>query len=185
MLFLGRIFWRWESPRFLLARDRVYEADQVLQTISRWNGRQLPRGRLAAIPASAKNPINAKNPDKPRIFGGQIISAALLFFCQTFGYYGLTVWIRNLAIARGIGNLDPAITFVVIGVSELPGLALTTALIERAGRKVVLLVNFIGSASVSLALMWVTGRTAFLLVSSATYFFIVGSWAGMYRENFQ
>jgi putative MFS transporter len=53
-------------------------------------------------------------------------------------------------------------------------------LIERNGRKLVFLINFFGSAVSTLLLAFVQGTSSFLVVSSMTFFFIVGSWTALY-----
>jgi putative MFS transporter len=178
-LFLGRLAWRWESPRFLLTRQKTSEALKVLGVMAKINGTSLPEGELAPIVITKPT----SNGVASIISSGMVIktmTVSVLFFFQTFSYYGLTTWLRNFATIRGIKNLDPIHAFLVIGLSELPGLALTTLLIEKAGRRVVLIMNFCGSALCSALLLFVETRGAFLAVSSASYFFIVGCWAAIY-----
>lgn len=180
LLFLGRLGWNWESPRFLLTQGKTNEATLVLEQIAKKNGRTLPEGSLQPL----LNPTSTARTGLASIsragMVGPAITVSLLFFFQTFSYYGTTIWLRNFAAAKGIPNLDPVIAFLLIGLSELPGLALTTILIERAGRRAVVLMNFSGAALCSFLLLAVEGRTGFLTVYCACYFFIVGCWASIY-----
>lgn len=178
LLFIGRSLWCWESPRFLLAQGRTSESFAILQLIARINRTRLPPGTL--LPPMATGSAADKSSQAARAMLIPTATVSILFFCQTFSYYGLTVWLRNFATARGITNLDPVLAFLLIGLAELPGLALTTFLIERAGRRAVMLINFAGAALCSALLLTVRDRRAFLAVYSASYFFIVGCWTAIY-----
>lgn len=162
-----------------MARGRTAEATEVLRQIAKQNGTVLPEGELEPL-----QNISTAAPGLASIASAGMIlptiTVSILFFFQTFSYYGLTIWLRSFAVQRGIPNFNPMTAFLVIGLSELPGLALTTLLIERAGRRPVLLINFVGSALCSAMLLLVTTQTGFLAVTCASYFFIVGCWAAIY-----
>lgn len=179
MLFVGRLFWRWESPRFLLTRQRPKEAQQVLISMAIANGTSLPIGDLAPLHPDSTGDGALRSVWSARTLLPTLTVSAL-FFCQTFAYYGLTIWLRSFAAMRGIPNLDLIHAFLVIGLSELPGLALTTLLLERVGRRTTLMLNFVGAAACSALLLAVRSRAGFLAVFSASYFFIVGCWAAIY-----
>lgn len=191
----GRCFWRWESPRFLLTRGKVTEARAVLGTMAHRNGRALPIGELEFEPHPGNDEeikatdlkITSKATPPSGWYNikstGMLLptmTVCALFFFQTFAYYGLTIWFRSFAALHSLSTLDPLTILVLIGVVELPGLALTTLLIERAGRRIVLLTNFAGAALCTALLLAVTNSTGFLAVFSAAYFFIVGCWTAIY-----
>ena len=182
VLFFGRmLLWPWESPRFLLTQGRHHEASNVLEAMAAKNNAFLPLGDLAPLNTVILNPKQGGLTSiKSAGMIGATLTVSFLFFCQTFGYYGLTIWFRSFAALRNIQNLDPIPVFLLIGFSELPGLAMTTFLIERAGRRIVLMVNFIGSAICTFSLLLVETRKGFLSAFSGAYFFIVGCWATIY-----
>lgn len=179
VLFVGRLFWRWESPRFLLAQQRPREAQQVLISMAIANGTSLPIGDLAPLLAGPAG-SGAMRPTWTTRTLLSTLTVSAIFFFQTFAYYGLTIWMRNFAAMRNIPNLDLIHTFLIIGLSELPGLALTTLLLERIGRRTTLMINFVGAASCSALLLTARSQAGFLAVFSASYFFIVGCWAAIY-----
>lgn len=151
--------------------------------MAKQNSRPLPPGQLIALNSvrPVEKPWYATYTD---IWSSgltvPVLTMSTLFFGQTFGYYGLMNWIRKLMVVKGITNLHPCLFFVIIGVAEIPGLFLTTLMIERNGRKLVFLINFFGSAVSTLLLVFVQGQSSFLVVSSITFFFIVGSWTALY-----
>jgi len=185
LLLVARLFWKWESPRFLLGRGDLQGAMRVLEAMSRGNNRPLPPGQLISLDSVGQpqhgRPWYSSYTDIWRAgLALPVATMSLLFFGQTFGYYGLMNWIRKLMVSRGVTDLHPCLLFVIIGAAELPGLLLTTIMIETKGRRLVFLLNFFGSAVASLSLIFVQGRSSFLAVSGLTFFFVVGSWAGLY-----
>jgi len=185
VLFLIRLFWKWESPRFLLGQGRLDEATKVLRVMAKANGRPLPPGQLISLEPVGKDSKKAPwySSYKSILDAGltrKVATMSILFFGQTFGYYGLTNWLRKLMVAKGVTNLSTCSMFMIIGVAEIPGLLLSTLLIESKGRRLVFLVNFFGSAISSLLLVFVSGYYSFLAVYALLYFFIVGSWTALY-----
>lgn len=179
VLLIGRLFWRWESPRLLLSMGKNELAVKVLQDMARING--APSSVIPKHLEEMKQPAGKAH--KSILFSqifGRLTITSLLFFAQTFGYYGLTLWLGNLAKSRSIRAYSPISNFVAIGVAELPGLGLTTLLIDRIGRKWVTFMNFAGSSLATTLLLLVKEESTFIAISSLCYFFIVGSWASLY-----
>jgi putative MFS transporter len=185
-LLVGRLFWKWESPRFLLTKGRLYEATMVLKDMAKFNDKALPPGQLISLESTVAvaNEVRPWYSSYVDIWQSGLLlpvaTISILFFGQTFGYYGLTIWMRRLIAAKGIKNLSTPSMFLVIGVAELPNLLLTKFLIEKSGRKAVLMVNFLGSSLSSIILIFANSRVPFLVASGLTYFFIVGSWTALY-----
>ncbi len=184
ILLICRLFWKWESPRFLIGQGKIKEASYILEQMAKANGKCLPPGQLIAPGPVASKEIRPWYASFVDIWMARLLAPVLtmsvLFFGQTFGYYGLMNWMRKLVIAKGITDLSLCFLYTCVGLAEIPGLLFTTALIKTKGRKLVFLTNFVGSAASSLLLVFVQGRTSFLIVSSMTYFFIVGSWTALY-----
>lgn len=151
--------------------------------MARKNQRPLPPGQLISLTSLRPQQRPWYAPYSDIIGAGllaPVLTMSMLFFGQTFGYYGLVNWIKKLMVARGITDLSPCMFFTIIGIAELPGLLLTTIMIEKKGRRLVFLMNFFGSAISALCLVFVQGRTSFIAVSGLTFFFIVGSWTALY-----
>lgn len=165
-------------------RGKTQKAKQVLQAMARMNGTSLPSGELQPLTEPVECPMK-KNIEKTEATNQRsllitTVIISCLFFCQTFSYYGLTLWLRYFPKMHGIPSLTPIHAFLVIGLSELPGLALTTLLLDRAGRRPLLVLTFTGSAFCCAFLPIATTAARLLAVYSSSYFFIVGSWAALY-----
>lgn len=190
LLFFGRLFWKWESPRFLGVNGKTEEALAVLNTMARWNGKGEIKQNVT-FPSSSggksgKSSSSSSSWYSPyvQVFSSrhlpENLKISLLFFCQTFAYYAWTTWLKNLASSRKIENFSQMTSFICIGLAELPGLFATTCLLGILGRRAVLFLNFLGSAIFTMILLFVNTSTMFFIISSAVYFFIVGTWTGLY-----
>jgi MFS family permease len=181
LLAIGRFFWRWESPRFLLTKGRTEEAQYILSCMASANGTSLPPGQLSPLLLSVncdnKNAQIAVERTSTLI---PTVTVSALFFCQTFSYYGLTIWFRAFTTLRGIEYFSLTTAYLIIGLSELPGLAFTTWALEKIGRRTTLMINFLGSAVCTALLITVHSKTSFFIVFGLTYFFIVGTWTSIY-----
>jgi len=92
-----------ESPRWLIARGRVAEADAVIQTmetkVSRGLGRSLPAVSSGTFEKNSRG-------DFRQIFRRPYLQRTVMLmvfqFFQTVGYYGFASWVPTLLIAAGI-----------------------------------------------------------------------------------
>ena len=175
-LLLGRLLWRIESPKYLAARGKFREADLVLTEIARINGVNGLHFELN----SDNNNLNIKSKvsdEKENAFKGLwslITLASITFFCQTSAYYGLTLWMSQFLSPWG---MSPSLMLMLIGLAEIPGLAMTTLMLKYfAGTRVILGLNFGAASAISLAIFWVTDQKSFIFAFCGLYFFIVSIW---------
>lgn len=182
-LFLGRLCWMYETPRYLATKGRLVEAQQVLRKMSEWNKRPLPQGTLASILQSTfpqKNDFTFLDTFGPKL-RRQACLVGLIFMCHTFAYYGLTNWLGRLAASRGIPHLDICLALAINAIAEMPGLLLTVILIESVGRRWVLTGNLVGIILTCISMiLFVNTQLTFIISSAFLYFFIVSVWASIY-----
>lgn len=109
------------------------------------------------------------------------ICASVIFFLQSFAYYGLTFTLQALAKDLEIKNLDIFINFIGIATSQIPGLIFSSLIIDRLGRRPLLCIGLLGSAVSSASLIAIAkDRTLFTTATSVVYMFIVMSWTSIY-----
>jgi SP family sugar:H+ symporter-like MFS transporter len=155
-IFLVALLFIPESPRYLVARGRLDEAGLVLQRLF---GDAAGRVRLDAIRASFAGEHRPRLADLiDPVRGGvrSIVWAGLLLavFQQLVGinvifYYGATLW--QLA---GFAEDDALLINVVSGTVSILACFVTVALVDRIGRKPLLLVGSAGMAATLFGLVY-------------------------------
>ncbi|GCD84534.1 MFS transporter [Parageobacillus thermoglucosidasius] len=104
----------------------------------------------------------------------------VLWFCVVFSYYGMFLWLPSVMVMKGFSLIKSFEYVLLMTLAQLPGYFSAAWLIERMGRKFVLITYLIGTAvsayffgnADSLALLMTSG----ILLS----FFNLGAWGALY-----
>ena len=104
----------------------------------------------------------------------------VLWFCVVFSYYGMFLWLPSVMVMKGFSLIKSFEYVLMMTLAQLPGYFSAAWLVERAGRKFVLITYLIGTAASayffgnadSLALLMASG----ILLS----FFNLGAWGALY-----
>lgn len=172
-----------ESPRWLSSQGREEDAnrtmDQIERDVERSSGSPLPEPQ----PANFRETFS-KQFSLSTLFTGQYrsrtIMAWVLWFCVLLGYYGITTWIAAL-LADGGFSVAKSTNFVVLmALWGIPGFLTAAYLLDRIGRKPVL----IGFILLSAAAAFIYGQAAsnfqLILFGSFMQFFFFGMWSALY-----
>ncbi|MBA2874410.1 MFS transporter [Thermaerobacillus caldiproteolyticus] len=155
---------------------------------------------LAALPALYALYLRWNLPDSPRFmsvkkeetvwnnivkvwsspYRKETLMLWVLWFCVVFSYYGMFLWLPSVMVMKGFSLIKSFEYVLIMTLAQLPGYFSAAWLIERAGRKFVLVVYLIGTAvsayffgnAESLALLMISG----VLLS----FFNLGAWGALY-----
>ncbi|MGA7579216.1 MAG: MFS transporter [Desulfobaccales bacterium] len=172
-----------ESPRWLEAVGRREEADRVMADIeaqvAKKYGKPLP-------PVLEQTLIEKETEQSPffELWSSDYWQRTLMLWIVwplcLFGYYGLTSWLGALLVGKGF-TVIKSITFVVtITIGGIPGFLSATYLIERLGRRPVVIVAtamtavsayFYGNAG-TLSMLYIWGF--------AMMFFTYAMWSAIY-----
>jgi putative MFS transporter len=172
-----------ESPRWLETVGRKEEAHQVMTQIEglieKRYGKPLPPV-LDAILFEKETERSAFVELWSKDYRKRTAMLWIVWPACLFGYYGLTSWLGALLVGKGFAVIK-SITFVVtITTGGIPGFLLATYLIEKVGRKPVVIVAttmtavsayFYGNVE-TLTLLYVWG---FLMM-----FFTYAMWSSIY-----
>ena len=182
LLTLIRMCVPWETPLFLYSKGKYDECKQVLKTMARINGSSFGKEDYVLISEISAHPTSQVDGREP-IPWRLTFTFAIVFMMQTLTYYGLTLWLHQIAMHKGIPRYSAPTNLIAMAVFEVFGVMLTHKLLSKYGNSIkpALLTNF-GGALLSMGLLHLFGKTqvTFMLTSSLAYFFIVGVWTVIY-----
>ncbi|MGG1653079.1 MFS transporter [Paenibacillus sp. NRS-1780] len=104
----------------------------------------------------------------------------ILWFTVVFSYYGMFLWLPSIMFMKGFELVKSFEYVLIMTLAQLPGYFTAAYLIEKLGRKFVLIVYLLLTA-VS-AIWFGTSETAGMLLAAgiSLSFFNLGAWGAMY-----
>ncbi len=107
----------------------------------------------------------------------------LLWFSVVFSYYGMFLWLPSVLVLKGYSLLNSFGYVLAMTLAQLPGYFTAAWLIEKWGRKWVLIVYLLGTA-LSAYYFGNAASLGNLLVSGALLsFFDLGAWGALYAYS--
>ena len=107
----------------------------------------------------------------------------VLWFTVVFSYYGMFLWLPSVMIAKGFALIRSFEYVLLMTLAQLPGYFTAAWLIERIGRKAVLVVYLLGTAASAWAFGNAGNETALLLSGALLSFFNLGAWGALYAYS--
>jgi MFS transporter, putative metabolite:H+ symporter len=178
-----------ESPRYLLAKGRVEEAETVVgrleEQVRRATGRPLPEvgaGDQSAEPVAG--PAGQGLAAVLWLWRGamarQTATTWTLWFSITFAYYGFFTFIPSLLILQGLTITKSFGYSIAIYLAQIPGYYSAAFVSERLDRKWTIGAYLSGGALSALGLATAAGNTQLLLFGILLSFFMNGTYACLY-----
>lgn len=167
-----------ESPRWLVAQGRSGEAHVIVEQME-----QVILAEGKALPDPRQIPLPKPRPYRD-LFQGQLgrrtFFIAMAWFTLNAGYYGIFIWLPSLLVAQGF-SLVRSLEFVLImTLAQLPGYLAAAWLIERWGRRAVLVGFLLASAASALLYSRAASPVELLFFGAALSFFNLGAWGAIY-----
>ncbi|MFY4776080.1 MFS transporter [Metabacillus sp. RGM 3146] len=113
-------------------------------------------------------------------YTAQTVMLWILWFCVVFSYYGMFLWLPSVMILKGFSLVKSFQYVLIMTLAQLPGYYSAAWLIERLGRKFVLVVYLAGTA-ISAFIFGNADSLIMLIVSGMLLsFFNLGAWGALY-----
>lgn len=179
-----------ESPRWLAETGKIEKAREIIGKIEQEVMKRLGTERLdepgseivldkvedAAREVKA-HPFKQLFKDEYR---KRTVMVWCLWFLALFGYYGITTWLGALLEEKGFSMARSNHYIILISLAGIPGFLTSAWLVEKLGRKPVMVATLIGSAAA--AYFYGTASSALLIVACGLVmqFFMFGMWSVLY-----
>lgn len=113
-------------------------------------------------------------------FRQQSVMLWIVWFCVVFSYYGMFLWLPSVMMMKGFDMVKSFQYILIMTLAQLPGYFTVAWLIERVGRKWVL-VSYLSGTLISAYLFGQADTANQLLIYGALLsFFNLGAWGAMY-----
>lgn len=168
-----------ESPRYLAAKGRVGEAEEILRMVARENGVPATRVPQIAPPADVRDRVEIA-----RLFTGRMARTTVMLWSTWFfialAYYGLFSWLPQIFADRGLDVVRTYGYTLLLAAAQIPGYFSAAWLVERWGRKRTFVVYLVVSAVCTFVYGFAEDETLLLVAAVLMSFFALGAWASLY-----
>ena len=107
----------------------------------------------------------------------------IVWFTVVFSYYGMFLWLPSVMVMKGFSLIQSFEYVLIMTLAQLPGYFSAAWLIEKAGRKFVLITYLLGTAA-SAFVFGSAESTAMLIISGMLLsFFNLGAWGALYAYS--
>ena len=159
---------------------------------------------ITALPAFYAIYLRLKLPDSPRFVSNETQSRSIMqnmkdvwskkyakrtlmlwivWFMVVFSYYGMFLWLPSVMVMKGFDLIKSFEYVLIMTLAQLPGYFTAAWLIEKAGRKFVLITFLLGTAASALV-FGSADSTAVLIISGMLLsFFNLGAWGALYAYS--
>jgi sugar porter (SP) family MFS transporter len=161
-LFFVMLFGIPRSPRWLVKKQRVQEAREVLQRVGEENFEQELQDIIASMDVEhQREPLFSRKYRLP-IF----LAVSIAMFNQLSGINAILYYLNDIFMRAGFSKVSGELQAVLIGATNLVFTVIAMAVIDKLGRKKMLLVGSVGTALslAAVSAIFFSGRHEGLLV---------------------
>lgn len=169
-----------ESPRYLEQKGRYEEADEIVSKMEEHAGIISDKSSMINQPQIQKKSRAKLSELWSRAYIRRTFVLWFLWFGINFGYYGFVLWIPTLLVGKGFTLVKGFEFTLIMCVAQLPGYYSAAYLIEKIGRKAVLVIYLAGTALSAYLFGHASSVTAVLVSGCLLYLFSLGAWGAVY-----
>ncbi|MGB6406398.1 MAG: MFS transporter, partial [Planococcus donghaensis] len=107
----------------------------------------------------------------------------IVWFMVVFSYYGMFLWLPSVMVLKGFTLIKSFQYVLIMTLAQLPGYFTAAWLIERIGRKFVLVTYLTGTAASALAFGNADSITGLIVAGAFLSFFNLGAWGALYAYS--
>lgn len=169
-----------ESPRYLEQKGYLEEANKIVSKMEHQAG--VTNDEIAITDSPVKEKINNITLADlwSKTYFRRTIVLWILWFGINFGYYGFVLWTPTLLVGKGFSLVKGFQFTLIMSIAQLPGYYSAAYLIEKIGRKVVLVTYLTGTALSAYLFGQATSAATVLAFGCLLYFFSLGAWGAVY-----
>lgn len=168
-----------ESPRYLEQKGLLKEADEIVSKMEQQAGIVNDKAD-ASQPGEEKGKSISFSDLWSKAYIRRTIVLWILWLGINFGYYGFVLWTPTLLVDKGFSLVKGFEFTLIMSIAQLPGYYSSAYLIERIGRKAVLVAYLTGTAISAYLYGQSESVTAVLVFGCLLYFFSLGAWGAVY-----
>ncbi len=169
-----------ESPRYLEQKGQLKQADDIVSTMEQQAG--ISSGEVHV--ASGEGGAGGRKVHLSELWSKTYIRRTVVLWVLwlgiNFGYYGFVLWTPTLLVGKGFSLVKGFEFTLIMCIAQLPGYYSSAYLIERIGRKAVLVIYLAGTAGAAYLFGHGQSENAVLVSGCLLYFFSLGAWGAVY-----
>lgn len=169
-----------ESPRYLEQKGRFEEANEIVSKMEQQAGVSYKKATAVNEPKEKKSSSISIFDLWSPAYARRTFVLWILWLGINFGYYGFVLWTPTLLVGKGFSLVKGFEFTLIMSIAQLPGYYSAAYLIEKIGRKFVLVVYLAGTALSAYLYGQAASVTTVLIFGCLLYFFSLGAWGAVY-----